>query len=249
MNLKEQKKLNKIISTIDKIASLYQFIKVFDINELDYKCYQIDSNKIIISSTYKYDYESIEGVSFVQAIFRAFGLSLNLLSNSNNLYYNKIKMFIDNLNYIDDKNQDILLNILGINLGKINYLENKITIEIELIKFVKLIDEKGKNLNINEKLHLVLITNDKYKTECYKALNVCRIGGLQAIMVYDDFIDFNSFETRFVVEINDELMKSNLVNIIDTYQDINEEISIFDIYPYIINKINKQSKCSTCKEV
>ena len=54
---------------------------------------------------------------------------------------------------------------------------------------------------------------------------------------------------RFTCILGDNELDDFKINIKDNLTDIQETISIYDVYPYIINKLNQgTSPCASCKE-
>ena len=49
-------------------------------------------------------------------------------------------------------------------------------------------------------------------------------------------------------EIKNGELKEFKINIKDNSNDLQETISIYDVYPYILNKINTLTSCQGCKE-
>lgn len=244
-----EKKYNKMISSIDRVSKIYHFNLVHNPNIHNKGIYYYSNNSLIINYYPTNDFEYAEGISFIDAIFKAFGLKLNIELSEKNRLYELINSYISNdLFEINNEIEGIALKSNSIILGEINLMDDKYNAYIDLDKFFKLILESGKNLIVNDNLHVIFITDKKANRLCYKSMNICRIGGLSCKMVYEDFTDSDIEPTRFLVDFDEESTINNTVNIKDMISEHIEEISISDIYPYIINKINKLSKCSSCKE-
>ncbi len=249
INLEYEKKKNKMIASINKVANIFHFIEIHNIN-LDYgnSIYYYEANKLHIKNTCINDYQYIDVISLSQMILRVFGLQFKLKINKNNSLYSLISSYFDNNFLLIEELDSIYILANDNQIGVINNNQNKIEAIIDLSILFNLILDKGKKLNSNDSLHVIFVTDKKYSKECYKALNISRIGGLSCKMLYSDFTDDDIEPTRFLVEITTETMAKQLVNIKDMINDTIESVNIFDIYPYIINKINKQSKCISCKE-
>ena len=245
-----EKKYNKILSSIDKVAKLYHFNYIHNpLNKYDKGIYYFKDDLFIISYKIKNDFEYVEGISFLEAIFKAFSIKLNIeLSNNNSLFMVIEKYLNKDIFIIDHNIEGVNIYSNSILAGSIKLGINSFTATIERDKLFKIILESGKNLNITDNLHVIFISDKEASSICYKAMNVCRIGGLSCKMVYDNFTDSDIEPTRFLVDFDLESTINNTVNIKDMISDNIEEITISDIYPYIINKINKLSKCSSCKE-
>lgn len=249
INLDYEKKYNKMISSINKVTGLFHFIEIHDINiDYDNSIYYYEANKLHIKNTCMNDYQYIDAISLSQMILRAFGLQFKLKLNKDNSLYQIISNYFDNNFLLFEANNSISILANNISIGTIIINNNKIEAIIDLSILFNLILENGKKLNSNDSLHVIFVTERKYNKECYKALNISRIGGLSCKMLYDDFTDDDIEPTKFLVEITTETMANQLVNIKDMINDTIESVNIFDIYPYIINKLNKQSKCISCKE-
>lgn len=249
IDLDYEKKYNKMISSINRVAGLFHFIEVHNIGtDYNSSIYYYEAKKLHLKNTCINDYQYIDTISFAQMILRAFGLQFKLKISQNNKLYSLISNYFDNNFLLIEEIESIEILANGNTIGYLSSNENKIEVIIDLSLLFNLILENGKRLNSNDALHVIFVTDKKYSKECYKALNVSRIGGLSCKMLYDDFTDSDIEPTKFLVEITNETMANKMVNIKDMINDTVESVNIFDIYPYIINKINKQSKCISCKE-
>ena len=97
---------------------------------------------------------------------------------------------------------------------------------------------------------------DRARLESIKLANICRIGGLSCELDYKDrgikgqFKEADKNNARFTCILGDNELDSFTINIKDNQTDEQETISLYDVYPYIINKLNTQAlgACATCKE-
>lgn len=105
--------------------------------------------------------------------------------------------------------------------------------------------------------HLFIIAlGDKARLEAVKILNVCRMGGLTCDMDYlgrslkAQFKQADKFDARFTAILGDNELEQFKINIKDNDTNEQESISLFEIYPYILNKLNgnKNAACASCME-
>ncbi|MGM9969505.1 MAG: histidine--tRNA ligase [Anaeroplasma sp.] len=113
----------------------------------------------------------------------------------------------------------------------------------------------GKKLVGPEMIHIYFIALGKRaQEEALKIMNICRIGGLSCEMDYlgsgikSQFKKADNNNARFTCILGDNELNEYKINIKDNANDLQETISIYDVYPYVLNKINKPSACSNCKE-
>lgn len=114
----------------------------------------------------------------------------------------------------------------------------------------------GKPLTKPESIHAYFIgLGERAQAECLKLMNICRIGGLSCEMDYlgrglkAQFKAADKNNSRFTCILGDNELDDFKINIKDNLTDIQETISIYDVYPYIINKLNQgTSPCASCKE-
>ena len=52
----------------------------------------------------------------------------------------------------------------------------------------------------------------------------------------------------FTCILGDNEIKNNVINIKNNTTEEQETISLYEIYPYVLNKINSKSACASCKE-
>lgn len=113
----------------------------------------------------------------------------------------------------------------------------------------------GKALARPEAIHLYFIALGKRaQEECLRQANICRIGGLSCDMdflgrgIKAQFKDADKNNARFTCILGDNELDEFKINIKDNETDEQETISLYDIYPYVINKLNKGSACASCKD-
>ena len=113
----------------------------------------------------------------------------------------------------------------------------------------------GKALARPEAIHLYFIALGKRaQEECLRQANICRIGGLSCDMdflgrgIKAQFKDADKNNARFTCILGDNELNEFKINIKDNETDEQETISLYDIYPYVINKLNKGSACASCKD-
>lgn len=113
----------------------------------------------------------------------------------------------------------------------------------------------GKSLATNDFLHAYFITlGDKAREAALTQMNVCRIGGLFCDMDYlnrgikAQFKAADANNAMFTCILGEDELKEFKINIKDNETDVQETISLYEVYPYILNKLNSKSACSNCKE-
>ena len=245
-----EKKYRKMIATIDKVAKMYCFNYIHNLNIKTKGSYYIDNNNLSICFNASKDFEYVEGISFIEAILRAFSLRLNIEINPNAKNYELINLYCDSeIIELNNEIEKILIKSNSIVLGEINYNDNTFNAIIDLNNFFNLILSKCKAIIINDYLHVIFITDKKASKLCYQAMNVCRMCGLTCKMVYEDFDDSEIEPTKFLVDFDEETTKNHTVNIKDMLTQEIEEIDIDEIYPYVMKKMFAFSKCNNCSEV
>ncbi|MBR6071322.1 MAG: histidine--tRNA ligase [Acholeplasmatales bacterium] len=111
----------------------------------------------------------------------------------------------------------------------------------------------GKALAKENAIHAYFIAlGDNARCEAMKIMNVCRIGGLSCDMDYmgsglkSQFKKADKNNARFTLILGDEELNEFKINVKDNLTDEQERISLYDCYPYMINKLNKASACASC---
>ncbi len=114
-------------------------------------------------------------------------------------------------------------------------------------------DYSNKVLARENSIHAYFIAlGDNARSEAIKLMNVCRIGGLSCDMDYmasgikSQFKKADKNNARFTLILGDEELNEYKINVKDNLTDEQERISLYDCYPYMVNKLNKQSACSSC---
>ena len=117
------------------------------------------------------------------------------------------------------------------------------------------VDLAGKKLASPDFLHVYFIAlGEKAKEASLAQMNVCRLGGLYCDMDYlnrglkGQFKAADSNNSMFTCILGDNELSEFKINIKNNETDEQETISLYEVYPYIINKINAKSACSSCKE-
>ena len=113
----------------------------------------------------------------------------------------------------------------------------------------------GKKLSKPDSIHVYFISlGERARLESLKLANICRIGGLTCEMDYKErgikgqFKEADKNNARFTCILGDNELDSFTINIKDNATDEQETISLYDVYPYIINKLNAQAQgpCAAC---
>ena len=114
-------------------------------------------------------------------------------------------------------------------------------------------DFSAKKLARPHEIHAYIIAlGDKAQKEAIKIMNVCRIGGLSCDMDYlkgslkSQFKKADNNNARFTLILGDNELENFKINIKDNLTDEQETISLYDVYPYIVNKLNAKSPCAGC---
>lgn len=115
----------------------------------------------------------------------------------------------------------------------------------------------NKPLSRPDALHVYFIAlGKKAEHECIKQANILRLGGLSCDMDYlgrgikAQFKDADKNNARFTCILGDNELENFQINIKDNETDEQETISLYDVYPYVINKLNAKTlgACASCKE-
>ncbi|MCR5349487.1 MAG: histidine--tRNA ligase [Acholeplasmatales bacterium] len=115
----------------------------------------------------------------------------------------------------------------------------------------------GKELVRNTGIHAYFIAlGDKAREEIVKLMNICRIGGLSCEMDYSggslksQFKKADNNLARFTLILGDNELNEFKINIKDNSNDVQETIGLFDVYPYIVNKLKQESlgACASCNK-
>lgn len=113
----------------------------------------------------------------------------------------------------------------------------------------------GRKLSTPEYLHVYFIALGQAAKEATIAqMNVCRLGGLYCDMDYLNrglkvqFKAADSNRAMFTCILGDNELKEFKINIKNNETDEQETISLYEVYPYVLNKINSRSACASCKE-
>lgn len=115
----------------------------------------------------------------------------------------------------------------------------------------------GKKLAKPDMIHIYFIAlGQRAQKEALKLMNICRIGGLACEMDFlgsglkSQFKKADKNNARFTCILGDNELNEFKINIKDNSNDLQETISLYDVYPYVLNKINQQvlGNCASCKE-
>jgi histidyl-tRNA synthetase len=112
----------------------------------------------------------------------------------------------------------------------------------------------GKKLVNEDQIHAYFIAlGENAAKETVKIMNVCRIGGLSCDMDYlsgslkSQFKKADKNNARFTFILGDDELNNFKINVKDNLTDEQETISLYDVYTYMINKLNKENNpCSGC---
>ncbi|MDE6656138.1 MAG: histidine--tRNA ligase [Anaeroplasmataceae bacterium] len=113
----------------------------------------------------------------------------------------------------------------------------------------------GKKLATPDFVHIYFIAlGEAAKKAVLREMQVCRLGGLYCEMDHlgrglkAQFKAADQNNAMFTCILGDNELAENKINIKDNTTDIQETISLYEIYPYVLNKINSRSACAGCKE-
>ena len=113
----------------------------------------------------------------------------------------------------------------------------------------------GKKLQSRNANHVYLIAlGDKARKECFKLMNILRLGGLSCEMDYQygslksQFKKADNLNSLFTCILGDNELEEFKINIKDNTTDNQETIGLYEVYNYVINKLSANNKCKTCKE-
>ncbi len=111
----------------------------------------------------------------------------------------------------------------------------------------------GKKLAHDDSIHAYFIAlGEKAEKEALKIMNACRIGGLSCEMDYlngslkSQFKKADKNNARFTIIFGENELEEMKCNIKDNETDVQETISLLEVYNYILAKLNKASACNTC---
>lgn len=89
---------------------------------------------------------------------------------------------------------------------------------------------------------------------CLTQMNICRLGGLYCDMDYlgrgikAQFKAADQNNAMFTCILGDNELQEFKINIKNNETEEQETISLYEVYPYVLNKINAKSACAGCKE-
>ena len=113
----------------------------------------------------------------------------------------------------------------------------------------------GKKLGTPDFVHIYFIAlGEEAQQVALREMQVCRIGGLYCDMDYlgrsikAQFKYADQNRAMFTCILGDNEIKNNVINIKNNTTEEQETISLYEIYPYVLNKINSKSACASCKE-
>lgn len=113
----------------------------------------------------------------------------------------------------------------------------------------------GKNLYSEDFLHIYFIAlGERAKEAVLTQMNVCRMGGLYCDMDYMNrslkaqFKAADDAGARFTCILGDNELDQFKINIKNNETDVQETISLYEVYPYVLNHLNSKSACANCKE-
>ncbi len=112
-----------------------------------------------------------------------------------------------------------------------------------------------KKLATRDYLHIYFISlGEQAKKACLTQMNVCRLGGLYCDMDYlgrglkGQFKAADANHAMFTCILGDNELAEFKINIKNNETEEQETISLYEVYPYVLNKINSKSACAGCKE-
>ncbi len=113
----------------------------------------------------------------------------------------------------------------------------------------------GKNLHPKNYTHVYFIAlGEEAARACLTQMNVCRLGGLFCDMDYlgrslkAQFKAADDAHAMYTCILGDNELKDFKINIKNNETDEQETISLYEVYPYVINQLNSKSACASCKE-
>ncbi len=116
-------------------------------------------------------------------------------------------------------------------------------------------DLSGKKLVKDSFIHAYFISlGEEASKMSLKLMNVLRIGGLSCEMDYtsgslkSQFKKADNNNALFTLILGENELKEFKINIKNNQTDEQETIGIYDVYPYIINKLNQNSACQMCNK-
>ena len=69
------------------------------------------------------------------------------------------------------------------------------------------------------------------------------------IVLENESVDFDNLHISFVpLKSFENELNEFKINIKDNLTDIQETISLFEIYPYVVNKLSSNNPCTACKD-
>ncbi|MDE5714864.1 MAG: histidine--tRNA ligase [Anaeroplasmataceae bacterium] len=113
----------------------------------------------------------------------------------------------------------------------------------------------GKVLSTLDYLHVYFIVlGQEAKKAALAQMNICRLGGLFCDMDYLDrglkaqFKAADEHRAMFTCILGENELKDFKINIKNNETDVQETISLYEVYPYVLNHLNNKSACTSCKE-
>lgn len=115
----------------------------------------------------------------------------------------------------------------------------------------------GKKLAQPEYVHIYFIAlGEKAHEASLTQMNICRLGGLFCDMDFQgkgikaQFKAADQCNAKFTCILGENELNEFKINIKDNETDEQETISLYDVYPYVLNKLNAKSAsaCASCKE-
>lgn len=116
-------------------------------------------------------------------------------------------------------------------------------------------DLAGKNLYEEDSIHVYFIAlGQRAQEACMTQMNICRLGGLQCDMDFlgrslkSQFKAADAAHAKFTCILGDNELEKFKINIKNNETDVQETISLYEVYPYVLNQLNSKSACAGCKE-
>lgn len=113
----------------------------------------------------------------------------------------------------------------------------------------------GKNLYQPPYLHIFFIgLGQASKEACLTQMNICRLGGLYCDMDFlgkslkAQFKQADEAHAQFTCILGDNELLQFKINIKNNLTEEQTTISLYEVYPYVLNQIQQRSACAGCKE-
>ena len=263
----KSKKYLRCFDVIRRVCSLYSYTEILSNLENteiidDIKRYYYFTAKdnldyfAVIKVSPNNDYLLTDIISLVNAILKAFKLKDTVFELN---FTSSICSILDEMQI---PNRYILANENNIKLSYDNYnfgygvIDDKsIKIIIDIKEILQALDDANRSIVKENNAYVYFIPASKNLIyQCLKQANILRIGGLSTDIdfsftsIEDSIIKAKRLNSRFVCLLTDDYNNQFNINIMDMISGSEEVISIYELYPYIINKNKSLGGCLSCKE-